>query len=151
MTTKVTVTAGLILTVFALVGGAIASAEIIIPTTPAAYAQLSDIADTVDDTLETVGIEEEEVDKEQDSSVEQQPIDQENDQEVGQEAVDQSEHSDENSNNIQIQSGLDDQDIAQGIVNSNDFSESSAELGYAKGKYSSFTYSSSGDTENSIL
>jgi hypothetical protein len=140
MITKATATTALILTIFALVGGAIISAGV--ASSPEAYAQLSDIGDTVDDTLGTVGIEEEEV-EEDDSSIEQQPID----QGVGQETVDQSEHSDGNSNNIQVQSGLDDQDIAQGIVNSNDLAESSSEFGYAKGKYASFTSSSSDGAE----
>jgi hypothetical protein len=136
MTPKATATTALILTIFALVGGAASSAEII--SKPLAYAQLSEIGDTVDDTLETVGIEEEEEEEEEvDSSIEQQPMD----QSVGQEAVDQSEHSDGNSNNIQVQSGLEDKDIAQEIVNNNDSAESNSEFGYTEGKFASFTSS----------
>ncbi len=142
MTPKATATTALILTIFALVGGAASSAEII--SKPLAYAQLSEIGDTVDDTLETVGIEKEEEEEEEvDSSIEQQPMD----QSVGQEVVDQSEHSDGNSNNIQVQSGLEDKDIAQEIVNDNDSAESSSEFGYTKGKYASFTSSSSTGAE----
>ncbi|MDQ3806652.1 MAG: hypothetical protein M3298_00640 [Thermoproteota archaeon] len=136
MTPKATATTALIFTIFALVGGAASSAEII--SKPLAYAQLSEIGDTVDDTLETVGIEKEEEEEEEvDSSIEQQPMD----QSVGQEAVDQSEHSNGNSNNIQVQSGLEDKDISQEIVNNNDSAESSSEFGYTKGKYASFTSS----------
>jgi hypothetical protein len=136
MTPKATATTALILTIFALVGGAASSAEII--SKPLAYAQLSEIGDTVDDTLETVGIEEEEEEEEEvDSSIEQQPTD----QSVGQEALDQSEHSHGNSNNIQVQSGLEDKDIAQEIVNNNDSAESNSEFGYTEGKFASFTSS----------
>lgn len=135
MTTKTTTTA-LILTIFALVGGAIIPTGVVVPT-PVAYAQLSDVDDIVDDSLETVGIIEEE-EAEEDSNIEQEPVD----QEVGQEGISQSKDFDGRSTNIQIQSGVDEQDTAHEIVNNNDFSESNSELGYAMGKYSSFTYSS---------
>jgi len=137
MTTKTTTTA-LILAVFALVGGAIIPA--VVPT-PAAYAQLSDVGDIVDDSLETVGITEEEEEVE-DSNIEQ-PID----QGVGQRLVDQSEENDQDDDNTQIQTGVDDQDTAQGTVDGNDLAESSSESGKAK-KYSSSS-SSFSDTENS--
>jgi hypothetical protein len=136
MTTKTTTTA-LILTIFALVGGAIIPAAVVVPT-PVAYAQLSDVDDIVDDSLETVGIIEEEEEAEEDSNIEQEPAD----QEVGQEGISQSKDFEERSTNIQIQSRVDEQDTAHEIVNNNDFSESNSELGYAMGKYSSFTYSS---------
>jgi hypothetical protein len=136
MTTKTTTTA-LILTIFALVGGAIIPTGVVVPT-PVAYAQLSDVDDIVDDSLETVGIIEEEEEAEEDSNIEQEPVD----QEVGQEGISQSKDFDGSSTNIQIQSGVDEQDTAHEIVNNNDFSESNSELGYATGKYSSFTYSS---------
>jgi hypothetical protein len=135
MTTKTTTTA-LILTIFALVGGAIIPTGVVVPT-PVAYAQLSDVDDIVDDSLERVGIIEEE-EAEEDSNIEQEPVD----QEVGQEGISQSKDFDGRSTNIQIQSGVDEQDTAHEIVNNNDFSESNSELGYAMGKYSSFTYSS---------
>jgi hypothetical protein len=136
MTTKTTTTA-LILTIFALVGGAIIPTGVVVPT-PVAYAQLSDVDDIVDDSLETVGIIEEEEEAEEDSNIEQEPVD----QEVGQEGISQSKDFDGRSTNIQIQSRVDEQDTAHEIVNNNDFSESNSELGYAMGKYSSFTYSS---------
>lgn len=141
MTTKTTTTA-LILTIFALAGGAIIPTGVVVPT-PVAYAQLSHVDDIVDDSLETVGIieEEEEVEEEEveeDSNIEQEPVD----QEVGQEGISQSKDFEGRSTNIQIQSRVDEQDTAHEIVNNNDFSESNSELGYAMGKYSSFTYSS---------
>src|SRR5215208_7092668 len=103
MTTKATATAPLILAIFVLVGGAIISAGVV--PTPVAYAEISDVVDTVDDTLERVGITEE----------------------LGEEVVDRSEHSDGTNTNIQIKSELDDQDIAQEIVNGNDLGELSSE------------------------
>jgi hypothetical protein len=136
MTTKTTTTA-LILMIFALVGGAIIPTGVVVPT-PVAYAQLSDVDDIVDDSLETVGIIEEEEEAEEDSNIEQEPVD----QEVGQEGISQSKDFEGRSTNIQIQSRVDEQDTAHEIVNNNDFSESNSELGYAMGKYSSFTYSS---------
>ena len=137
MTTKTTTTA-LILTIFALVGGAIIPTGVVVPT-PVAYAQLSDVDDIVDDSLETVGIiEEEEEAAEEDSNIEQEPVD----QQVGQEGISQSKDFEGRSTNIQIQSRVDEQDTAHEMVNNNDFSESNSELGYAMGKYSSFTYSS---------
>jgi hypothetical protein len=72
----------------------------------------------VDDGLETVGITEEE--EEQDTNVDQ-PIH----QEVGQEAIDQSEENDQDDDNIQTQTGVDDQEIAQGTADGNDLAESS--------------------------
>lgn len=135
MTTKTTTTA-LILMIFALVGGAIIS-TVVVPT-PVVYAQLSDIDDIVDDSLDTVGIiEEEEEEAEEDSNIEQESVD----QEVGQGGISQSKDFDGTSTDIQIQT-VDERDAAHEIVNNNDFSESSSEFGYAKGKYSSFTYSS---------
>jgi hypothetical protein len=122
MTTKATATAPLILAIFVLVGGAIISA--VVPT-PVAYAEISDVVDTVDDTLERVGITEGE--EEDTNNIEQQSIDQENDQELGQQVVDRSEHSGGTNTNIQIKSELDDQDIAQEIINGNDLGESSSE------------------------
>jgi hypothetical protein len=135
MTTETTTTTALILTIFALVGSAIIPTGVV--PTPAAYAQLSDLDDIVDDSLESVDITEEE-EVEEDSDIEQEPVD----QEVGQEGISQSKDFEGSSNNIQIESEVDDQDAAHEIVNNNDFSESNSELGYAKGKYSSFTYSS---------
>ena len=137
MTTEATTTA-LILTIFALVGSAIIPTGVVPPT--AAYAQLSDVDDIVDDSLESIGITEEEEEVEEDSNIEQKPAN----REVGQEGIDHSEDFDGTSNNLRTQSGADDQGIAHEIVNSNDFSESYSELGYAEGKYSSFTYSSTG-------
>jgi hypothetical protein len=125
MTTKATATAPLILVIFVLVGGAIISAGVV--PTPVAYAEISDVVDTVDDTLERVGITEEVGEEEDTNNIEQQSIDQENDQELGQEVVDRSEHSDGTNTNIQIKSELDDQDIAQEIVNGNDLGELSSE------------------------
>jgi len=133
MTTKTTTTA-LILMIFALVGGAIIS-TVVVPT-PVVYAQLSDIDDIVDDSLDTVGIIDEEEEAEEDSNIEQESVDQ-----VGQGGISQSKDFDGTSTDIQIQS-VDERDTAHEIVNSNDFSESNSEFGYAKGKYSSFTYSS---------
>jgi L-lysine 2,3-aminomutase len=72
----------------------------------------------VDDGLETVGITEEE--EEQDTNVDQ-PIH----QEVSQEAIDQSEENDQDDDNIQTQTGVDDQEIAQGTADGNDLAESS--------------------------
>jgi hypothetical protein len=125
MTTKATATAPLILAIFVLVGGAIISAGAV--PTPVAYAEISDVVDTVDDTLERVGITEEVGEEEYTNNIEQQSIDQENDQELGQQVVDRSEHSDGTNTNIQIKSELDDQDIAQEIINGNDLEESSSE------------------------
>jgi hypothetical protein len=105
MTTKATATAPLILVIFVLVGGAIISAGVV--PTPVAYAEISDVVDTVD--------------------IEQQSTAQENDQELGQQVVDRSEHSGGTNTNIQIKSELDDQDIAQEIINGNDLGESSSE------------------------
>ena len=124
MTTKATATAPLILAIFVLVGGVIISAVVPIPV---AYAEISDVVDTVDDTLERVGITEGIEEEEDTNNIEQQSIDQENDQELGQEVVDRSEHSDGTNTNIQIKSELDDQDIAQEIVNGNDLGELSSE------------------------
>ena len=136
MTTK-TATTALILSIFALVCGAIIPTGVV--PTPVAYAQLSEIDDTVDDSLERVGIvEEEEEEAEEDSDIEQEPVD----QEVGQEGISQSKDFDGSNTNIQIQSRVDEQDTVNEVVNNNDFSESNSELGYANGKYSSFTYSS---------
>lgn len=136
---KTAATTALILAAFALVGGAIIPAGVV--PTSAAYAQLSDVDDLVDDTLESVGITEEE-------EVEDTNIDQPIDQEVGQEVVDQSEENDQDDDNTQIQTGVDDQDTAQGIVDGNDLAESSSESGDAKKKYSSSS-SSFSDAENS--
>jgi hypothetical protein len=143
MTTRTTVTTPLILAIFALVGGAIISAGVV--PTPVAYAQLSDVGDTVDTTLEKVGITEEVREEEDINNIEQRSIDQENDQELAQEVVDRSEQSDGTNTNIEIKSEVDDQDIAQGIVNSNDLGDSSSESAYVNGKYSR-SVSSSGDT-----
>ena len=57
MITKTTATTALILTVFALGGGTFVYTEV--TPTPAAYAQVSDIDDMVDNTLDTVDISEE--------------------------------------------------------------------------------------------
>ena len=137
MTTKIATTTALILATFALVGGAIIPAGVV--PTPVAYAQLSDVGDIVDDSLETVGITEEEV---EDSNTEQ-PID----QGVGQRILDQSEENDQDDDNAQIQTGVDDQDTAQGTVDGNDLAESSSESGKANKKYSSSS-SSFSDTDN---
>jgi hypothetical protein len=99
----------------------------------------------VDTTLEKVGIPEEVREEEDVNNIEQQPIDNENDQELAQEVVDRSEHTDGTNTNIEIKSEVDDQDIAQGIVNGNDLGESSSESAYVNGKYSR-SVSSSSDT-----
>lgn len=145
MTTKVTGTAALIVAIFALVGGAIISGAV---PTPVAYGQLSDVDDTVDDTLERAGITEQVKEEEDTNDIErQQPIDRENDQELGQEVVDRSEHSYGTNTNIEIKSQVDDQDIAQRIVNGKDLGgESSSESAYVNGKYSR-SDSSSSDTQ----
>jgi hypothetical protein len=139
MITKTTATTALILTVFALGGGAFVYTEV--APTPAAYAQLSDIDDMVDDALDTDDMaEEEEEEERKQGNIAKQSIDQ-----VHQVAIDKSDQSDENSNNIQIQSGPANQDIAHGALNSNDFEKSSSGSAYAKEEYSSFTYKSTDD------
>lgn len=139
MTTKTTTTTtALILAAFALVGGAIITIGVL-PTS--AYAQLSEVSDLVDETLESVAITEEE-------EVEDTNIDQPIDQEAGQEVVNQSEENDQDDDNTQIQTGVDDQDTAQGIVDGNDLAESSSVSGDANKKYSSSS-SSFSDTEYS--
>jgi hypothetical protein len=145
MTTKVTGTAALIVAIFALVGSAIISG--VVPT-QIAYGQLPDIDDTVDDTLERAGITEQVKEEEDTNNLErQQPIDRENDQELGQEVVDRSEHSYGTNTNIEIKSQVDDQDVAQRIVNGKDLGgESSSESAYVNGKYSR-SDSSSSDTQ----
>jgi hypothetical protein len=135
MTKKATGAAPLIMTVFALVCGAIISGAV---PTPVAYAQLPDVDDTVDDTLERTGMTEQ-LGEENTNNIERQqqpPIDHENDQELGQEVVDRSEHSYGTNTNVEIKSQVDDQDIAQRIINGKDLGESSSESAYAKGKYS---------------
>ena len=146
MTTKVTGTAALIVAIFALVGGAIISGAV---PTQIAYGQLPDVDDTVDDTLERAGITEQVREEEDTNNLErqqQQPLDRENDQELGQEVVDRSEHTYGTNTNIEIKSQVDDQDIAQRIVNGKDLGESSSESAYVKGKYSR-SDSSSSDTQ----
>lgn len=145
MTTKVTGTAALIAAIFALVGGGIISGAI---PTQIVYGQLPDVDDTVDDTLERAGIKEQVREEEDTSDIErQQPIDRENDQELGQEVVDRSEHTYGTNTNIEIKSQVDDQDIAQRIVNGKDLGgESSSESAYVNGKYSR-SDSSSSDTQ----
>ncbi len=145
MTTKVTGTAALIVAIFALVGSAIISGAV---PTQIAYGQLPDIDDTVDDTLERAGITEQVKEEEDTNNLErQQPIDRENDQELGQEVVDRSEHSYGTNTNIEIKSQVDDQDVAQRIVNGKDLGgESSSESAYVNGKYSR-SDSSSSDTQ----
>jgi hypothetical protein len=96
MTTK-TATTALILSIFALVCGAIIPTRVV--PTPVAYAQLSEIDDTVDDSLERVGIvEEEEEEAEEDSDIEQEPVD----QEVGQEGISQSKDFEGSNTNIKF-------------------------------------------------
>jgi hypothetical protein len=148
MTTKVTGTAALIVAIFPLVGGAIISGAV---PTQIAYGQLPDVDDTVDDTLERAGITEQvrEEEEEDTNNLErqQQPLDRENEQELGQEVVDRSEHSYGTNTNLEIKSQVDDQDIAQRIVNGKDLGgESSSESAYVKGKYSR-SDSSSSDTQ----
>lgn len=145
MTTKVTGTAALIAAIFALVGGGIISGAI---PTQIVYGQLPDVDDTVDDTLERAGIKEQVREEEDTNDIErQQPIDRENDQELGQEVVDRSEHTYGTNTNIEIKSQVDDQDIAQRIVNGKDLGgESSSESAYVNGKYSR-SDSSSSDTQ----
>lgn len=147
MTTKVTGTAALIFAIFALVGGAIISGAV---PTQIAYGQLPDVDDTVDDTLERAGITEQVTEEEEEDTNnlerQQQPIDRENDEESGQEVVDRSEHTYGTNTNIEIKSQVDDQDIAQRIVNGKDLGESSSESAYVKGKYSR-SDSSSSDTQ----
>jgi hypothetical protein len=146
MTTKVTGTVALIVAIFALVGGAIISGAV---PTQIAYGQLPDVDDTVDDTLERAGITEQVREEEEDTNNlerQQQPIDRENGQELGQEVVDRSEHTYGTNTNIEIKSQVDDQDIAQGIVNGKELGESSSESAYVKGKYSR-SDSSSSDTQ----
>jgi len=145
MTTKVTGTAALIVAIFTLVGGGIISGAI---PTQIVYGQLPDVDGTVDDTLERAGIKEQVREEEGDTNnlERQQPIDRENDQELGQEVVDRSEHTYGTNTNIEIKSQVDDQDIAQRIVNGKDLGESSSESAYVKGKYSR-SDSSSSDTQ----
>jgi hypothetical protein len=143
MTTKATGTAPLILTILALVGSAIISGAV---PTPVAYAQLPDVDDTVDDTLERAGIKEQLGEEDINNIERQQPIDRENDQELGQEVVDRSENTYGTNTNIEIKSQVDDQDIAQRIVNGKDLGKSSSESAYVKGKYSR-SDSSSSDTQ----
>jgi predicted RND superfamily exporter protein len=146
MTTKVTGTAALIVAIFALVGGAIISGAV---PTQIAYGQLPDVDDTVDDTLERAGITEKVREEEENTNnlERQQPIDRENEQELGQEVVDRSEHTYGTNTNIEIKSQVDDQDIAQRIVNGKDLGgESNSESAYVKGKYSR-SDSSSSDTQ----
>ncbi len=134
MTTKNLTTATLILAAFALIGGAVVPAGVIVPT-PAAYAQLSDVRDLVDDTLQRLTITEEE------EELEDTAIDQPAGQEVGQEVLDQSQENDQDGDNTQIQTGADDQETAQGIVDGNDLAESSLESGDSNKKYSSSSFS----------
>src|SRR5215216_5288152 len=112
MTTKATATAPLILVIFVLVGGAIISGGVV--PTPVAYAEISDVVDTVDDTLDRVGITEQVGEEEDTNNIEQQSTDQENDQELGQQVVDRSEHSGGTNTNIQIKSELNEQDADNG-------------------------------------
>jgi hypothetical protein len=144
MTTKATGTAPLILTVFALVCGAIISGAV---PRPVAYAQLPYIHDTVNDTLKRAGITEQlgEEDTNNLERQQQQPRDPENDQELRQEVVDRSENTYGTNTNIEIKSQVDDQDSAQTIVNGKDLGESSSESAYVKEKYSR-SDSSSSDT-----
>lgn len=138
MITKTTATTALILTVFALGGGTFVYTEV--TPTPAAYAQVSEIDDMVDNTLDTVDISEEEADEEQkQGNIGKQSIDQ-----VPQMAIGKSDQSDGNSNNVQM-SGPADHDIAQGALNSNGFEKSSSGSTYTKEEYSSFTYRSTDD------
>ena len=143
MTKKATEPAPLILTVFALVCGAIISGAV---PRPVAYAQLPSVHDTVNDTLERAGITEQlgEEDTNNLERQQQQPIDPEKDQEVRQEVVDRSENTYGTNTNIEIKSQVDDQDSAQTIVNGKDLGESSSESAYVKGKYSR---SDSSDTQ----
>ena len=140
MTTKAIGTAPLILTIFALVGGAIIYGAV---PTPVAYAQLPDVDDTVDDTLERAGITEQLGEEGTNNIERQQPIDREDDQELDQKVVDRSEHTHGTNTNIEIKSQVDDQDIAQRIVNGKDLGESSSESAYVEGKYSRTDSSSS--------
>ena len=138
--TTTTAAIALILAAFALVGGAV------IPTQLAAYAQLSGVSNIVDDTLERAGITEvEEETAAEDSNTEQQ-IQQPNDQQVRQQLLDQSEESNRNNDNAQTQTGAEDQDSAQGVVDGDDLAESQSESGDAK-KYSTSSFTS-GDGVN---
>ncbi len=134
MTTKNLTTATLILAAFALIGGAVVPTGVILPA-PTAYAQLSDVGDLVDDTLESLTI------TEQEDELEDTTIDQPVGQEVGQEVVNQSEENEQDDDNTQVQTGADDQDTAQGIVDGNDLAESSLESGDSNKKYSSSSFS----------
>ncbi len=139
MITKTTATTALILTVFAF-GDTFVYTEV--TPTLAAYAQLTDIDDMVDDTLDTVDMSQEEEEEEPNQgNIGKQSVD----RQVRRVAIDKSDHSDGNSNNIQIQSRPADQDIAHGALNSNDFEKSSSASAYARGEYSSSTYRSTDD------
>jgi len=55
-TTAITTTTTLILAIFALVGGAIITTGVLLQTPAAVYAQLSDVEDIIDDSLEIAGV-----------------------------------------------------------------------------------------------
>jgi hypothetical protein len=147
MTAKSTTTTALILAAFALVGGAVIPTGVALSTTPvAAYAQLPGLGDIVDNTLERAGITEEEDEEGVEDSNTDQQIEQPNDQQAGQQ-LDQSEESNRNNDNVQTQTGVEDQDSAQGIVDGDDLAaESISKSGDAK-KYSTSS-STSGDAIN---
>src|SRR5918995_2421329 len=107
----------------------------------AANAQV-DIGGILEDAGVTTNDEEEEDDEEDEEDTTSQDISQPIDQEIDQE-VDQEEENDQDNDNDQDQTGVIDQDIAQGIVDGDDKAKSKSESGDAKHKSSSS--SSSGD------